>query len=83
MPLIKFDKEFKKLVTDVRNERCKSPICISAIPEININTILDEIIQNNTYREDYNKLTVQLLGENITYDETIISLKEIIDHKIF
>ena len=83
MPLLKFDNEFQKLVADVRNERSKSPICISASTDININTILENIIQSKIYKDDYNKLTVQLLGENITYDETIISIKEIINHKIF
>ena len=83
MPLLKFNNEFQKLVADVRNDRSKSPICISAAPEININTILEEIIQKNKYREDYNKLTIQLLKENITYDETITTLKKIIDFRIF
>lgn len=83
MPLLKFNNEFQKLVTDVRNERSKSPICISANTDTNINTILENIIQSKIYKDDYNKLTVQLLGENITYDETITSLKEIINHKIF
>ena len=82
-PLLKFNNEFQKLVNDVRHERSKSPICISASPKININTILEDIINNNAYRDDYNKLTVQLLGENIYYDETISTLKEIIAHKIF
>ena len=83
MPLLKFNNKFQKLVADVRNDRSKSPICISAAPEININTILEEIIQKNKYREDYNKLTIQLLKENITYDETITTLKKIIDLRIF
>lgn len=83
LPLIKIDSTFQSLIISVRNERSKSPICISAKPEININATLLKIIENNVYQEDYHKLTKQLLGENIEYDKTILTLKKIIDYKLF
>lgn len=83
LPLIKIDNAFKSLVTSVRNERSKSPICVSAKPDINVNTILLDIIDSNVYSDDYNKLTKQLLGENIEYYETILALRKIIDYNLF
>lgn len=83
LPLIKIDNAFKSLVTSVRNERSKSPICVSAKPDINVNTILLDIIDSNVYSDDYNKLTKQLLGENIEYYETILALRKIINYNLF
>ena len=82
-PRLSFDNNFQQLITEVRNERSKSPICISASNNIDINALLQEIIVSNSYKEDYNKLTIQLLGERIEYEEIIPTLRKIIDHKIF
>ena len=83
LPLIKIDSAFESLITSVRNERSKSPICVSAKPDININIVLLDIIDSKAYLEDYNKLTKQLLGETIEYDETTLALQKIVDYNLF
>lgn len=83
LPLIKIDSAFESLITSVRNERSKSPICVSAKPDVNINTVLLDIIDSKAYLEDYNKLTRQLLGETIEYDETTLAIQKIVDYNLF
>lgn len=44
---------------------------------MNVPDILKQIIESHVYREDYYFLTVQLLEENVKYDQAIQTLKRI------
>ena len=57
--------------------------CPSADTSINIPDLLNEIISKEAYRHDYEKLTRNLLGEPMTYDEAIIALKKIANGRMF
>lgn len=72
-----------KILNEVRNIRAQSPVCPSALPNINVPQLLKQIIEEQTYKNDYDNLTTQLLEEQIPYDVAINSLKEIAHSDIF
>ena len=79
---IEINEELKKLFNEVRIERCSNPRCYSAPKEININEILTDIISSDFFKDDFNKLTKNLLYNTVTYDDVVGTLKFIIDSKL-
>lgn len=77
-------QEVLRLVPLVRAERqLDTHGCESVKEGININQILNEIVEENVFREDYNEITVQLLYESLPYDQAIQTLREIAGLKWF
>lgn len=83
LPLVPQDENFRELVKDVRAVRAQSAICPSALPEADIPELLEKIIKENVYKQDYDNLTTQLLEENVPYDTVIATLKQIADGAMF
>lgn len=83
LPLVPQDEAFKNLVHEVRCIRAQSPVCPSSLPNVNIPQLLEEIIVEKAYKNDYDNLTTQLLEEPISYDVVIHSLKDIAHSEIF
>lgn len=83
LPYISLDKNFENLIYEVRKLRANSSICPSAAPKINISRLLEQIIKEQIYKDDYNMLTLGLLNEKISYDMVVEALKMIIQRKIF
>ena len=77
LPLVPQDETFRKLIHEVRCIRAQSPICPSALPDVNIPQLLDRIIEEKAYKTDYDTLTTQLLEEHVSYDVVISALKDI------
>ena len=77
LPLVPMDAAFHKLMQEVRNDRKASPVCVSAQDNIDIPTVLQQIITENVYRSDYNNLTMHLLEEPIAYERVIDSLRQV------
>ena len=61
----------------------QSPICPSALPDVNVPQLLEQIIEEKAYKNDYENLTTQLLEEQLSYDVVISSLKNIAHSEIF
>lgn len=83
LPLVPQDEVFKNLVHEVRNIRAQSPVCPSALPDVNISQLLEQIIEEKAYKTDYDTLTTQLLEEHLSYDVVINALKDISRSEIF
>ena len=83
LPLVPQDDIFNRLMADVRKVRQTMGHCPSADTAINIPELLNEIIDNEAYRHDYETLTRNLLGEPMPYDEAIIALKKIASSCMF
>ena len=83
LPLVPQDDSFKNLVHEVRILRAKSPVCPSALPDVNIPQLLERIIEEKAYKPDYDTLTTQLLEEQLSYEVVINSLKAIARSEIF
>lgn len=83
LPLVPQDDSFKNLVHEVRILRAKSPVCPSALPDVDIPQLLERIIEEKAYKPDYDTLTTQLLEEQLSYEVVINSLKVIARSEIF
>lgn len=83
LPLVTQDETFRTLVKEVRSVRAKTNICPSAMPGVDITGLLNEIVAENIYKEDYNVLTIKLLEEKIHYEDALASVKKIADSGMF
>ncbi len=77
LPLVPQEESFKKLVREVRVVRKQSDICLSAQEGVEVPDLLNEIINGEIYRDDYQDITMRLLDENVDYDVAIKALSDI------
>ena len=83
LPLIKLDSAFRELVVEVRKGRLDSKVCHSAKEGINPNKLLKKIIDEKTFKDDYDMVTETLLNEAVAYEDVIASLRIVVDSEIF
>lgn len=76
-------EELTKLIPEVRAVRSALTICPSAKEGICVTDILNEIIESQAYRNDYDDITLGLLFVPETYDTVIQSIKQLADSEIF
>lgn len=77
LPVVPQNEEFKNLIKDVRSVRAMTNICSSAQPEVNVPELLKFLIENEVYRDDYEKVTARILEEDVNYETAIKAVKEI------
>lgn len=77
-PLIKFNDDFYDLFKKVKEDRSNISVCISARSDKSISALLNEIIESNVYRLDYENRTATLLMDDSSYEDTINTLNSII-----
>ena len=53
------------------------------VKKISIKKLLDEIVNQNIYKDDYEKITARILWEDILYKKAITSIKNISESEIF
>ncbi len=83
LEIVPLTEDLKGLVKEVRCERAKTNICPSAQPGVNIPDLLELIVKEEIYREDYETLTLKLLEERIPYDEAVSAIDKIARSGIF
>ena len=69
--------ELVDIFKEVREYRKKIPVCKSAKEGLYLWKILDEIIENNVFKEDYEKMTFHLLYDHVDYQTCLVSLKNL------
>ena len=77
LPIVPQNEEFKNLIKDVRSVRAMTNICPSAQPEVNMPELLTFLIENEVYKDDYEKITARILEEDVNYETAIKAVKEI------
>lgn len=77
LPIVPQNEEFKNLIKDVRSVRAMTNICPSAQPEVNVPELLTFLIENEVYKDDYEKITARILEEDVNYETAIKAVKEI------
>jgi hypothetical protein len=82
-PLVQYDETFIHLINEVRAIRSEKKMCQSAQPGINVTEVIQMIIEKQIYKKDYNDITRDLLFENVTYQDTMTTLKTIMKAGIF
>ena len=76
-------EELAKLVPEVRAVRSQLSICPSAKEGVCVTDILNEMIESQAYRKDYEGITLGLLFVPETYDTVIQSIKQLADSGIW
>lgn len=75
--LVPQTKEFKALVKEVRSVRAMTNICPSAQPEVNVPDMLNLLIRNEIYKDDYENVTSRILEEKVSYEVAIEAVKKL------
>lgn len=83
LPYIHLDNNFRNFIEDVRKERSKSAVCVSAACEYDVTKLLNKIIDEGAYKLDYETITSLLLEEKVTYNDAVKALKQIVDSGLF
>lgn len=77
--VVSFDETLAALFNKVRQQRKGAHGCLSAQDGVDVPSVLESIIEEDAYRDDYEKITAPLLFEDVTYEEAVGSLKAITD----
>ena len=81
--IVTLDDDLKQLVSEVFEERKPHEQCHSAKEGIDMNTLLQEIIDKDIYKKDYEDITSKMLFEDVPYSTAIKALQKIVDYKLF
>ena len=81
--IVTLDDDLKQLVSEVFEERKPHEQCHSAKEGIDMNTLLQEIIDKDIYKKDYEDITSKMLFEYVPYSNAIKALQKIVDYKLF
>lgn len=76
---VEINDSLKELFELVREERSHHAMCLSAQEGINLKQLLQKIIDENAYKNDYNTITANILFEDLPYETAIGALQEIIN----
>lgn len=81
--IVSLDANLKQLVSEVFDERKPHEQCRSAKDGIDMNVLLQEIIDKDIYKKDYEDITEKMLFEDVPYSTAIKTLQKIVDYKLF
>lgn len=76
-------EKLARLIPEVRAVRSELPICPSAKEGVCVTDILNEMMESQAYRKDYEDITLGLLFVPETYDTVIQSIKLLADSGIW
>ena len=75
--IVSLDDEMQSLIDTVRAQRIGGYGNPSADDGVDLSAVLEEIVVKESYRSDYERVTMPLLYEDVTYDEAVSALREI------
>lgn len=75
--MVSLDGGMRSLMDTTRAQRYGGHGNLSAGDGIDLSTVLMEIVEKEPYRSDYERITMPLLYEDVTYDEAATALREI------
>lgn len=81
--IVTINDDLKVLIQEVYEDRKPHGLCRSAKDEVDMNSLLQEIIDKAIYKKDYEDITVKMLFEEVSYDVAIKALKTIADYSLF
>lgn len=81
--IVSLDESLRTLARDVYMEREPHVQCRSAKPDIDMNALLQEVIDKEVYKPDYNNITTKMLFEEVPYETAIGKLKNVVEYKLF
>lgn len=75
--MVSLDDGMRSLMDTVRAQRVGSYGNPSADDRVDLPAVLEEIVEKESYRYDYERITMPLLYEDVAYDDAITALREI------
>lgn len=81
--IVSLDDSLRALAKEVYMEREPHAQCRSAKPDIDMNILLQEVVDKEIYKTDYENITMKMLFEEIPYEIAIEKLKEVVEYKLF
>ena len=75
--MVSLDDGMRSLIETVRAQRVGGYGNPSADDGVDLSAVLEEIVEKGPYRSDYERVTMPLLYEDVSYDEAVIALSEI------
>lgn len=81
-PYIEINDSFIGMLEQVREHRSHLSICPSAQKDIDIKALINEYLDNDFYKSDYESVTATLIADNVKYETAKETLKMIAD-KLF
>lgn len=83
LDVVTMDDSMKELVQSVREERKPHVNCRSAKDGVDMNALLQEIVDQAVYKQDYEGITAKILFEEVPYETAATALQKIIESGIF
>ncbi len=83
LDIVELNDELRMLAKAVFEERKGHPNCHSAKDDVDMNKLLQEIIDNEAYKKDYQDITEKIVFDNIGYSTAIKALQTVVDSKLF
>lgn len=80
---IELNNDLRALIHRVREDRKYHSLCVSAQDNIDVPTLLEQIIKTECYKKDYEQYTLTMLYAPCSYEEAITGLKKLIDSDAF
>lgn len=77
LPKMNFNDEFEQLIKEVREHRRQIGRCPSSASDVNIRSLLVQIVENRVYEADYEDITEYFQKTKIEYTEAIKAIKAI------
>lgn len=75
LPLIELNSSLVDLFAKVREYRLINPTCYSVLGDYKLYNLVDDMINEETFKSDFNNVTKPLLYDDTQYDECVESLK--------
>ncbi|MCL2630580.1 MAG: nucleotidyl transferase AbiEii/AbiGii toxin family protein [Firmicutes bacterium] len=77
LPLMKLDDKMKAFVEEIRQAREGKHDCPSANKGVSLPNLLEKLIAEGTYKQDFQTRTALLLYETVTYEQVITAIRTI------
>lgn len=75
LPLIELNSSLVDLFAKVREYRLINPTCYSVLGDYKLYNLVDDMINEETFKSDFNNVTKLLLYDDTQYDECVESIK--------
>lgn len=76
---LEIDDSLRTLYQYVREDRMHHGNCLSAQPNVDLKALIQKIINENAYKNDYETITAGLLFESVSYEIAVSALQKIVD----
>ena len=81
--IVPLNSGLMRLASDVFEARKPHEQCHAAKDGVDLNLVLQEIVDKDIYKKDYEDITLKMLFEEVSYSEAIGELQRIIDYRLF